>query len=149
MFVLALIAMLILGVISFGLLKLLSMFIGNQRNYSRQETETAPNEANPKQEDNEQLATLIKKIDEYHDQDTKRYKGDRFETLMLVLWGFALTTSGLALAMISIPRTGWTISATTVSIIAAILFSVLAIGATRKRSQYKPWDWRDFWGDKP
>jgi len=48
MFILALIAILILGATSFGLLKLLSMYIGNQRNQSKQEPETTPSEANPK-----------------------------------------------------------------------------------------------------
>ena len=149
MFFLALIAILILGVISFGLLKLLSKSISNQRNHSRQEPETTSSEVNPKQEGNEQLATLINKIDEYHDKDTKRSLANRFETLMYVLWGFAIATVGLALAMISItPRTGWTLSATIVSIIGAVGFSILAVGATVKLSHYRKVDWRDPWSEK-
>ena len=149
MFFLALIAILLLGIISFGLLKLLSKSISNQRNHPRQEPETTPSAVNPKQGGNEQLAALIKKIDEYHDKDTKRSLANRFETLMYVLWGFAIATVGLALAMISItPRTGWILGATIVSIIGAVGFSILAAGATRKCKQYRSLDWKDFWGDK-
>ena len=149
MFVVALVAILILGGISVGLLKLLSKSIGNRRDQSRQEPKTTLSEVNPEQAGNEQLATLINKIDEYHDEDTKRSLANRFETLMYVLWGFAIATVGLALAMISVtPRTGWTLSATIVSIIGAIGFSILAVGATRKCKQYRLLDWKDFWGDK-
>lgn len=149
MFVLALVAILILGVIVVGLLWLLSKSISNQRNQSRQEPKTTPSEVNPNQEGNEQLATLIKKIDEYHDKDAKRSLANRFETLMYVLWAFAIATVGLALAMISItPRSGWILGAMIVSIIGAVGFSILAVGATRKCKQYRPLDWKDFWGDK-
>ena len=148
MFFLALIAILILGVISFGLLKLLSKSISNQRNHSRQEPETTSSEVNPKQEGNEQLATLINKIDEYHNQDTKRARGDRLQNLMCVLWGFALTTCSLALVMISMPRTNWTIGAMIVTIIIAIGFLGLATWATVRLSHYKKFDWRDPWSDK-
>ena len=146
MFVLALVAILILGVISVGLLRLLSVSISNQRNYSRQEPETAPTEANPKQEGNEQLATLIKKIDEYHDKDTKRSLANRFETLMYVLWGFAAIAVGFALAMINMPHTNWTI--VIIDVIGACIFGGLAIGATVKLSHYRKVDWRDPWSDK-
>lgn len=148
-FFLALIAILILGVISFGLLKLLSKSISNQRNHSRQEPETTSSEVNPKQEGNEQLATLINKIDEYHDKDTIRSKADRFERLLCVFWGFALTIGILAFTISNIPRTNWTISLMlTVSIIATVGFFILAIGATKKCAQYKPLDLKDFWSDK-
>ena len=119
MFFLALIAILILGVISFGLLKLLSKSISDQRNPPKQEPETTSSGVNLEQEGNEQIAALIKKIDEYHNKNTKRAKADRFEHLMCVLWGFALTISILAFTISNIPRTNWTISLVlTVSIIA-------------------------------
>lgn len=149
MFVLAVIAILILGVISVGLLWLLSMSIGNRRNQSTQEPETTPSEVNPEQEGNEQLATLAKKIDEYHDKATKRSKADRFEHLLCVLWGFSLTIGGLAVAFSNIPQPNWTIIlAMTVSIIVAVVFFVLAIAATKKCAQYRPLNLKDFWGDK-
>jgi mannose/fructose/N-acetylgalactosamine-specific phosphotransferase system component IIC len=149
MFVLALVAILILGVIVVGLLWLLSKSISNQRNQSRQEPKTTPSGVNPEQGGNEQLAILIRKIDDYHDKDTKRSLADRFERLMCVLWGFALTISILAFTVSNIPRTNWTISLMlTVSIIVTVGFAILAIGATKKYYQYRPLKLKDFWGDK-
>lgn len=148
MFFLALIAILILGVISFGLLKLLSVSIGNQRNQPRQETETTPSEVNPKQEGNEQLATLIKKIDDYHDKDTNRAKGDSIESRMYVLWGFASTSTMFALATLGLPPTHEICIARIISIIGAIFFFGFAVGATIRLRKYKKWDWKDPWGDK-
>jgi hypothetical protein len=149
MFAIALVAILILGGTIVGLLCLLSKSISNQRNYSRQEPKTAPSEVNPEQRGNEQLAALIEKIDGYHDKDTKRSLADRFERLLCVFWGFALTIGILAFTISNIPRTNWTISLMlTVSIIATVVFFILAIAATKKCSQYRPIDWKDFWGDK-
>jgi Tfp pilus assembly protein PilV len=148
MFFLALIAILLLGVISFGLLKLLSKSISNQRNHSEQESKTTPTEVNPEQEGNEQLAVLIKKIEKYHEEDTNRAKGDRLENLMYVLWGFAFVAVSLALATFSLPHTFWSVFATTVSGIGAIGFFVLAYGALGKVKQYKTLSRKDFWGDK-
>lgn len=141
MFVIAVIAILILGGTIIGLLCLLSKFMSNQRNYSRQEPETTL-----KEEGNEQLVALIKT---YHDKDTKRSLADRFERLMCVLWGFALTIGILAFIVPRIPRTNWTISLMlAVSIIATVGFAILAIGATKKCCQYRPPNLKDFWGDK-
>jgi len=149
MFFLALITILILGVIIFGLLKLLSKSISNQRNHSRQEPETTTSEVSPKQGDNEQLATLIKKIEDYHDKDTIRSKSDRFERLMCVLWGFALTIGILAFTVSRIPRTNWTISLVlAVSIIATVGFAILASWATVKLSHYRKFDWKDPWSEQ-
>jgi Na+-transporting methylmalonyl-CoA/oxaloacetate decarboxylase gamma subunit len=148
MFVLALVAIIILGVIGVGLLWLLSKFISNQRNQSRQEPETTPCEVNPEQEGNEQLATLIKKIDAYHKQDTRRAKGDRIETLIYVFWGFTATSTSFALATLSLPPTREIYAARIVSIIGAIFFGVFAIWATIRLRKYKKWDWKDPWSEK-
>jgi hypothetical protein len=149
MFVLALAAIIIIGVIGVGLLGLLPKCISNQRNGSRQEPETAPTELNPGQGGNEQLSALIKKIDAYHDKDTRRSLANRFEHLLCVLWGFALTIGILAFTISEIPRTNWKIDLIlTVSIIATAIFFILAIAATKKCSQYRSMDWKDFWGDK-
>ena len=148
MFVIALVAILILGGTIVGLLCLLSKSISNQRNYSRQEPKTAPSEVNPEQGGNEQLAALIEKIEKYHEEDTNRAKGDRLENLMYVLWGFAFVAVSLALATFSLPHTFWSVFATTVSGIGAIGFSVLAYGALGKVKQYKTLSRKDFWGDK-
>lgn len=148
MFVLALVAILILGVIVVGLLWLLSKSISNQRNQSRQEPKTTPSEVNPNQEGNEQLATLLNKIDEYHKQDTRRAKGDRIETLMYVFWGFAATSTSFALATLSLPPTHEIYAARIVSIIGAIFFGTFAIWTTIRLRKYKKFDWRDPWSDK-
>lgn len=146
MFVLALVAIVILGVVVIGLLWLLSKSISNQRNQSRQEPETTPTEVNPKPDGDEQLAALIRKIDEYHDKDTRRSLANRFEHLTYVLWGFVAALVGLALAVISMPDTNWGV--VTFDIIVACIFGGLAIGAHKKLAQYRRVDWRDFWGDK-
>lgn len=146
MFFLALIAILLLGVISFGLLKLLSRSISNQRNESGQELKTTPSGVNPEPDGDEQLAALINKIDEYHNQDTKRSKGNRIENQMYILWGLALTTGSVAIAMLGIPNT----SLIVVIIDAIIAFGFLGLGfwAFARLRKYKKWNWRDPWSDK-
>jgi len=146
MFFLALIAILLLGIVSFGLLKLLSKTISNQRSQSRQEPETTPSGVNPQPDGDEQLATISHKIDEYHNQDTKRSKGNRIENQMYILWGLALTTGSVAIAMLGIPNTSWIV----VIIDAIIAFCFLGLGfwAFARLRKYKKWNWRDPWSDK-
>jgi hypothetical protein len=124
MFFLALIAILILGVISFGLLKLLSKSISNQRSHSEQESETAVSKANPEQ----------------------RSMINRIENQMYILYGFALTTGSVALTMYGIPNHNLTV----VIIDAIIAVGFLGLGFWRLAilKKYKNWDWKDFWGDK-
>lgn len=95
--------------------------------------------------------TVEEKLDEFirqykadRIQDDKKSRGDRFENMGIILWGFALSAAGLALAVIP-PDTGAKLAAVIVSIVAAILFSVLAIIALFKLSKYK--SMRKFWGD--
>lgn len=124
MFFLALIAILILGVISFGLLKLLSKSLSNQRNQPRQESETAVSEANPEQ----------------------RSMVNRIENQMYVLYGFALTTGSVAIAMLGIPNHNPAV----VIVDAIIAVGFLGLGFWRLAilKKYKNWNWKDFWGDK-
>ena len=92
----------------------------------------------------ERIAALEKKLDDYHEQDDKKSRGDRFENMSIILWGFALSAVGLALA-VTPPTTGEKLAGVIVSGVAAILFSVLAIIALFKLSKYR--SWRNFWGD--
>jgi len=146
MFVLALVAILILGVISFGLLKLLSQSISNQRNQPKQEPEMISNGVNPQPDGDEQLATISHKIDEYHNQDTKRSKGNRIENQMYILFGLALATGSVAIAMLGIPNT----SSIVVIIDVIIAFGFLGLGFWRFAilKKYKKCDWKDPWSDK-
>lgn len=146
MFVLALVAILILGGTVLGLLCLLSKSMSNQKNYSGEEPKMAPSEVNPEQGGNDKLAALINKIDEYHKQDTRRSKGNRIENQMYILWGLALTTGSVAIAMLGIPNTSLTI----VIIDATIASGFLGLGfwAFARLRKYKKWDWRDPWSDK-
>ena len=124
MFFLALIAILILGAISFGLLKLLSKSISNQRNQPKQESETSVSKANLEQ----------------------RSMINRIENQMYVLYGFALTTSSVAIAMLGIPNRNW--SVVIIDAIIAVVFLGLGFWRLAILKKYKNWNWKDFWGDK-
>jgi hypothetical protein len=124
MFVLALVAIVILGIMVIGLLRLLSKSIGNQRSHSEQGPETAVSEANP-----EQMSMI-----------------NRIENQMYILYGFALTTGSVALTMFGMPNH----SSTIVIIDTIIAVGFLGLGFWRLAilKKHKNWDWKDFWGDK-
>ena len=124
MFVLALVAILILGGTVIWLLRLLSKSIGNQRSLSEQESETAVSEANPEQ----------------------RSMVNRIENQMYVLYGFALTTGSVAIAMLGIPNHN--LAAVIIDAIIAVGFLGLGFWRLAILKKYKNWDWKDFWGDK-
>lgn len=146
MFFLALIAILIVGATSFGLLKLLSKSIGNQRNHLERESKTERSEVNPKPDGDEQLTALSDKIDKYHEEDTRKSKGNRIENQMYILYGLALATASVAIAMFGIPN----ISLWVRVIDAIIAFGFLGLGFWRLAAlrKYKKCNWGDPWSDK-
>ena len=89
------------------------------------------------------LANLTAKIDNNHAEDVKRSKADRIEQIMLVLYGFALATTGLTLAVLSLHETIPTI----ISGIMAFGFWFLGLSAFRHLKKYKDTSWRNFWGE--
>jgi hypothetical protein len=124
MFIIALVAILILGGTTIGLLRLLSKSVSNQRSHSERESEIAVSEANPEQ----------------------KSMMNRIENQMYVLYGFALTTGSVAIAMLGIPNHSLAI----VIIDAIIAVGFLGLGFWRLAilKKYKNWKWKDFWGDK-
>lgn len=92
----------------------------------------------------EKLDEFIKQYNVDREQDGNKSRGDRFENMYIILWGFALSAVGLALAATP-PDNGAKMAAVIVSGIATILFSVLAVSALVKLRKYR--SWRNFWGD--
>lgn len=87
----------------------------------------------------EQIAALNKKIDDYHDGDAKKSQGDRYESLVFILFGFGLATASFALAAASPPITGEKFAAIIVSGIAAFVFIIIGVIATIKLKKYRRW----------
>jgi len=78
----------------------------------------------------EELTKLSNKIDNYHSDDTKRAKRERYENLGYISWGFALATTGLAVAQVSY-------TSTIVSIAIAIIFVILGFILFAFAAKYK------------
>jgi len=146
MFFLALIAILILGVISFGLLKLLSKSLSGQRSHPGPEPKTTPGEVNSEQGDSDQLTALSHQIEKHHQDDARRAKANRIENQMYILYGFAVATGSVAIAVLGVPDHNPTV----VIIDAIIAFGFLGLGFWRFAilREYKKWNWKDPWGDK-
>ena len=78
----------------------------------------------------EELAKLSNKIDDYHSEDTKRAKRERYENLGYISWGFALATTSLAVAQVS-P------TSTILSAVIASIFVILGCILSAFASKYK------------
>lgn len=87
----------------------------------------------------EQIAALNKKIDDYHAEDAKKSKGDRYENLACILFGLSLATASLALASASPPIGGEKLAAIIVSGITTIVFWITGFIAVVKLKKYRRW----------
>jgi len=115
------VALLIVAGICLGLLIALVIFVSGLRTKQGD----TKNLSNPVGDSSPQgdISEVIRKMDYYQAENLKRANRDRYQTIGYISWGFALASTGLALASMNV--SGF---ATIVSIIMAIGFGVIGIG---------------------
>ena len=106
--------LIVIGAIGLGLMIALIIFVFSRRNRETPSQITVSNQEPPQQED---MSQIIKRIDDYHREDTQRHNRWHYQTLGLVLFGFALAVTSLAVVNVSA-------LATIVSIVEAVIFVV-------------------------
>jgi Flp pilus assembly protein TadB len=130
-----LVALLIIAAVGLGLLiALVILVFGQKPGKLEQESTARTNNTNqenpPKGSTDERIAEVSKKIDNYHAEDVKRAKGDRYERIGFVTFGFAVATTGLAAVRINI-------ISTIVSIIMAVAFWVIGAVLMLRSRKYR------------
>ena len=93
-------ALLIIAFAFLGLFVLFGLLICKSLNKNRCPPHQIPVVPTPPPDTEITLATLNQKIDTYHAEDIKRANKDRYERISFIAWGFALSTLGLAIAVL-------------------------------------------------
>jgi Flp pilus assembly protein TadB len=112
-----LLCLVVIGSIGLGLMMALIIFVFSRRNRETPPQITVHNQESPHQTD---MSQVMKRIEDYHREDTQRQNRWHFQSLGYVLLGFCLATTGLAIAKV-------TPLATIVSAIEAAVFFLGAL----------------------
>ena len=107
----------VIGAIGLGLMIALTLFVFSRRNRETPSQITVSKQENPSQED---MSQIIKRIDDYHREDTQRQNRWHYQMLGFVMLGFGLAVANFAIAQV-------TPLATIISSVEAAIFVMLGI----------------------
>ena len=111
----------VIGAIGLGLMIALTLFVFSRRNRETPSQITVSKQENPSQED---MSQIIKRIDDYHREDTQRQNRWHYQSLGYVLFAFALATTGLAIANVSALATRISATEAVIFVVGGIALSI-------------------------